>query len=587
MEEVLKGLRAGCERLVHPSVRDPEVRDRQSRLIGLLLAAPLFVCSAMAVLFPPAFGPLAALSLIGAGFTLAWTAAALVALSGSRAAVEPVMLGLAVPAAAGIVAAGGGLASPVLMLALALPFEAAWLARSRRAASVGAAAALAVICLQAPAGALASPGASASAWQWLLPLAYAALALPRAMAWLAEVRRESVRPSAPSLDELIDAVEIGLGPTGEVIDVSLPARRIVGVAPALLMGDGLFDRIHVADRISYLGALADLRHGAGRQRVELRLRAPADRNGPGAYRPFLLDMMRGDDETVVAVLRSNEEVAALRASLAATAEEREKLAIDRNRALAAVSHELRTPLNAIIGFTDMLQCEMFGPFRDPRQQEYVGLIAQSGRHLLDVVNSLLDVTRLESGSYAIDPQRFRFADAVETSTAMLGPAAGARGVGVSTRIESAVGEIDADRHAVQRMLINLLSNAIKFTPEGGSVTVGARRAGSRLVFWVSDTGIGIGADDLALIGRPFVQVQNDRAGRAEGAGLGLSLVKGLVALHDGTMDIESEAGQGTTVTIGLPLDGPAKGAADRPSAIVRLPGKTPGRASDGTFRKTA
>jgi cell cycle sensor histidine kinase DivJ len=171
--------------------------------------------------------------------------------------------------------------------------------------------------------------------------------------------------------------------------------------------------------------------------------------------------------------------------------------------------------------------------------------------------------------------------------AMLGPAAAARRVLVSSKVEPGLGEINADRHAVQRMLINLISNAVKFTPEGGSVTVDARRAGSCLVFRVSDTGIGIDADDLALIGKPFVQIQNDYTRRVEGAGLGLSLVKGLVTLHDGSMDIESETGQGTTVTIALPLDGPARRAVDRPAPIVRLPGKKSREASDGTFRKTA
>jgi cell cycle sensor histidine kinase DivJ len=170
---------------------------------------------------------------------------------------------------------------------------------------------------------------------------------------------------------------------------------------------------------------------------------------------------------------------------------------------------------------------------------------------------------------------------------MLGPAAGARRLEVSTDIPRDPGELTADRHAVQQMLINLLSNAIKFTPEGGHVTVGARRSGPRLIFWVSDTGIGIGADDLALIGEPFVQVQNDYTRHFDGAGLGLSLVKGLVSLHDGTMQIESEPGHGTTVTISLPLEGPTRDEAAPAGPVVRLPGEAFKEARNGTFRKTA
>ena len=477
----------------------------------------------------------------------------------------------------------------MLLAVLALPFEASWLVRTRRAAQVGTLAGLAVIPLQAMIGALASGGAASTGWHWILPLVYAAFAVPRAAAWVAEVHGEPPRPLSFGLEDVIDVVALRFAATGEVVDASPQARRIVGVAPELLLGDGLFDRIHIADRVRYLCAMAELRHGTGQQRIELRLRSPVDRNGPGAYRPFLLEMMRCEDfgETILAVLRSNEEVAGLRESLAASKEAAESVATARNRTLAAVSHELRTPLSAIIGFSDMLSCEMFGPFRDPRQKEYVGLIGESGRHLLAVANSMLDVTRLESGTYAANPERFRFGDAVETCVSMLGPAAAARRVDICTEAGPEPGELTADRHAVQQMLINLLSNAIKFTPEGGRVSIAARRAGARLVFRVSDTGIGIGADDLALIGEPFVQVQNDYTRRFEGAGLGLALVKGLVSLHDGTMQIESEPGQGTTVTISLPLDGPAQRKTEMTRPIVRLPGGILEEAHDGTFRKTA
>jgi cell cycle sensor histidine kinase DivJ len=589
-EELLKALGACCERLVHPSVTEPTVRGRHARLIGILLASPLLVSAAMAMLFPTAFGVLATLALIGAAFTLSWFAAALLSLSGRKTGIEPAAMTLAVLFFAGIVAASGGPASPVLLTVLALPFEAVWLVRTPRAAKIGTLAGLAVMPLQAMIDAIApGGGAEASGWHWILPLAYAAFAVPRAAAWAAGAGRQPAWPVSSGLEGVIDAVALRFGPTGEVADASPQARPIIGVAPELLLGDGLFDRIHVADRVRYLCALAELRHGPGRQRVDLRLRSPADRNGPGAYRPFLLEMMRDEDcgETILAVLRSNEEVAGLRESLAAAKETAENVSITRNRTLAAVSHELRTPLNAIIGFSDMLLCEMFGSFRDPRQKEYVGLIGESGRHLLAVVNSMLDITRLESGTYATNPERFRFGDAVDMCVSMLGSAAAARQVDICTEFGPEPGEIKADRHAVQQMLINLVSNAIKFTPEGGHVTIAARRAGPRLVFRVSDTGIGIGADDLALIGEPFVQVHNDYTRRFEGAGLGLSLVKGLVSLHDGTMQIESEPGHGTTVTISLPVDGPAQEEANLTEPIVRLPGETFEEAHDGTFRKTA
>src|SRR5262249_30864160 len=154
--------------------------------------------------------------------------------------------------------------------------------------------------------------------------------------------------------------------------------------------------------------------------------------------------------------------------------------IAKGRFLAVVSHELRTPLNAIVGFSDMLDHEMFGPFADPRQKEYAGLIRDAGHHLLAIVTSILDVSKIECGSYPIEPESFQFRDAVAMCAAMMKLQAGKKSLSLETEIAPSVGRIVADRRAVQQMLINLISNAIKFTPAGGTVTVGANRLGSRL-----------------------------------------------------------------------------------------------------------
>ncbi|TIW81513.1 MAG: PAS domain-containing sensor histidine kinase, partial [Mesorhizobium sp.] len=139
---------------------------------------------------------------------------------------------------------------------------------------------------------------------------------------------------------------------------------------------------------------------------------------------------------------------------------------------------------------------------------------------------------------------------------------------------------------VQQMLINLVSNAIKFTPDGGDVVVGAKRIGSRLHFWVRDTGIGIAEEDFANLGKPFMQIQNDYTRRFEGTGLGLSLVKGLVALHEGTMSIESMPGEGTTVTISLPVSGP-KGRPANQTGVLTMPVTRAKGDGNGSLRKTA
>jgi cell cycle sensor histidine kinase DivJ len=201
------------------------------------------------------------------------------------------------------------------------------------------------------------------------------------------------------------------------------------------------------------------------------------------------------------------------------------------------------------------------------------------------VTSILDISRLESGTYAAQPEPFRFADAVEMCRSMMSLPAGQKNIALTAEIAADAGEINADRRAVQQILINLASNAIKFTPEGGAVAIGARRVGSRLHFWVGDNGIGIAEADMANLGKPFTQVQNDYTRRYEGTGLGLSLVKGLVALHDGTMAIESAPGEGTRVDISLPVEGPKK--KDEPVVVPMPDARNAKEGSDGPLRQTA
>jgi two-component system, cell cycle sensor histidine kinase DivJ len=150
-----------------------------------------------------------------------------------------------------------------------------------------------------------------------------------------------------------------------------------------------------------------------------------------------------------------------------------------------------------------------------------------------------------------------------------------------------VGGVDTDHRAVKQILINLVSNAIKFTPGSGSVVIGANRVGSRVHFWVSDTGIGMAEEELAQIGKPFTQIQNDYTKRFEGAGLGLSLVSGLVSLLQGTMSIESEPGNGTTVTVTLPVEKASPLRSKEGAGVVTLPQSTVREEADATYRKRA
>ncbi|RWO76171.1 MAG: PAS domain-containing sensor histidine kinase [Mesorhizobium sp.] len=579
--------------MVHPSILGQNDRRCQRRFIGVMLAAPFFAAGAAVTLVTSGMGVAVTMAAIFATFGLCWFAALLVAASGKMAFAGQVALVMGSLALAGIIAAAGGMASPVAMLVVALPFEAWWIGASRRAAFWGALSACVAILLQAFAGSVFPFGlAEIAAWHWLLPLAWALTLIPRVAALGSPAGAQLDPATDDRLENIIDAVVLRAGRHGEVLDASAKARTILKLQPELLFGTGLFDRIHLSDRVAYLSALADMRDGAPARRLDLRVRLPQNGNGPTAdnYRPFSLELARGEEQQDVLtfVLRDNYELAGLREELAAAKEAAASAEVAKGRFLAVVSHELRTPLNAIIGFSDMLLHEMFGTFKDPRQKEYVGLVKESGQHLLAVVTSILDVSRIEAGAYATEPEPFRFVEAVEMCQSMMRLQAEAKNIDLQAQIAPDAGEINADRRAVQQILINLVSNAIKFTPDGGDVVVGAKRIGSRLHFWVRDTGIGIAEEDFANLGKPFMQIQNDYTRRFEGTGLGLSLVKGLVALHEGTMSIESMPGEGTTVTISLPVNGPNGRSNDKPGVLPMPAAKAETKGDrHGSLRKTA
>ena len=220
--------------------------------------------------------------------------------------------------------------------------------------------------------------------------------------------------------------------------------------------------------------------------------------------------------------------------------------------LANMSHELRTPLNAVIGFSEMIKSEMFGPTGDPHYKEYAGLINGAGSHLLDLIGDILDMSKIEAGKLELHLERIDTALIVRDCTELLAERAAAGGVAILTDLKRAPLFFEADRRAVKQILLNLLSNAVKFTPDGGRVFVRAVSVNGTCQLAVEDTGVGIAAGELGRIGNPFVQLSNN-SGHHPGTGLGLALVRSLVEMHGGTFKIESVEGQGTIVTVTLPL----------------------------------
>jgi len=237
--------------------------------------------------------------------------------------------------------------------------------------------------------------------------------------------------------------------------------------------------------------------------------------------------------------------------------------------LTIMSHELRTPLNAIIGFAEILERELFGPLGSPRYLTYSKDIAQSGRHLLSLINDILDLSKAEAGKQALYEDEIPLQRIVDRAMSMMrGNALGA-GLTLTLECDEALPVVLVDERRILQVLINLLGNAVKFTPVGGRVTLGATVTSRGIVLQVRDTGIGIRDEDLLRVQEPFVQAENALTRERQGTGLGLPLAKRFSELHGGTIRIESRPSVGTTITVWLPpsriMSGPY--AAPAPTAV--------------------
>ncbi|MFB2550990.1 sensor histidine kinase [Ensifer soli] len=399
----------------------------------------------------------------------------------------------------------------------------------------------------------------------------AALALFAAALTLAQRRPDAANPIVPVPEALPDPRVYDLFPG--LVTLHDPRGALLSVhgrdAPALLStlrvpeGRGFVEKVHVSDRIAFLQAIDGLRQGGDRATVDIRFDRPEIRVEGEQFVHLRADLSALRDAggrliRVVVQSRDISEEMALRTAATAMAALAESANEAKTRFLAAVSHELRTPLNAILGFSGILAGEYFGRLENDRQREYVDLIHKSGTHLLAVVNTMLDMSKIDAGRYELVCEAFDAAEAVSSCEQMLSLQARDKGVSLTSRIQRGVGEVTADQRAFQQILINLVGNAIKFTDQGGVVTIDAAVTGRDLVLTVGDTGIGIAEDKLALIGQPFVQIQSDYTRSYEGTGLGLSLVKGLVALHGGTFSIGSRLNEGTVITVTIPLEPEAR-----------------------------
>ncbi len=485
-------------------------------------------------------------------------------------------------------AVGGGEAWQMALAWVALaPLEGVF-SQSRRLVFVGMALAIVSLASLASAAALGWLNLGTSALHGLLLIVLATLyASLIAIGILARQRDQilangtlSARQNA--IYEAVGDLIVHHDAKGAVDYVGRNCEPLFGLPAHTLIGRGLFEHIHVADRPAFLKGIAEAANSLATVHTTLRLRVAANPAGGGnrgepSFRwidmrarrigPPVCEPAAGASP-VITILRDitdarhqSEELEAARAAL----EEQNQW---KDQFLANVSHELRTPLNAIIGFAEMLGNPQLTPPLPERRREYAEIIQQSGQHLLAVVNSILDMSKIQSGTFDITPEHFDITPLVDSCCDMVKLKALENAIELVHAFPPKLAEVVGDKRACKQILINLLSNAVKFTPARGRVTVNIRPDGNYLLISVSDTGIGIAARDLVRLGDPFFQAGASYGRPYEGTGLGLSVVRGLVGLHGGTMSVESEPGKGTCVSVRLPLDCRQSASAKNRSAKI-------------------
>jgi cell cycle sensor histidine kinase DivJ len=575
----LKIIRDCLDALLHPSARyDALTRARHRafmapRLLGSLAAFAAFPIY-LAVRGAPTALEVAAFAWLIAPILLSWFLSRTGRYQGAHVLSSLALAGLVMTLAMST----GGIESFAAIWLVIVPLEAA-LSASRRVVVFASALALGCAALLIALGhfdMLPAPDANTvlrgiftafgvtSATLYAAGLAFGAESLARTSVSLLCVEEDRYRLLARNMSDVISRHHRN----GAVQFISPAAETMLGTPVPRLLGHGLFDRVHVADRPAYLTALSDAARGGEARSVEFRLR----RDTPGGSErgqnnsvDFIWVEMRCrplEREPGAAILPEAEVVAVMRdvtdrkvqeqaLDLARTAAEQADAS--KTRFLATMSHELRTPLNAIIGFSEMIIQEDVLMVDAARRKEYARLINDSGQHLLSVVNGILDMSKMESGNFEISPEPFAPRAALLNCCNLLALKARESGIDLVTRAPEDLPFMTGDPRAFKQIVLNLVANAIKFTERGGKVTASATVEGSRLVLRVADTGVGIAAEDLKRIGDPFFQAGKTYQRRHEGTGLGLSIVKSLVALHAGEVTVQSRVDEGTSVTVALPL----------------------------------
>jgi cell cycle sensor histidine kinase DivJ len=343
---------------------------------------------------------------------------------------------------------------------------------------------------------------------------------------------------------------------GNITFASPASSTLLGVAPGALLRRGLAAAIQPDDVERCEAAIFECIECRSTVTIDVEI-AGAQGGAPARSLELRCKPLPGGDGAVT-VMRDITSRKWHALAMRQAREEAESASRAKSAFIATISHELRTPLNAILGFSELLNRELLAKPRDARQLEYCRIIHESGEHLMSLVRDLLDISKIEAGKLTICTEPFAIRDVIKSAIETLHPAANSKSIGVDVSIADELDDMVGDQRALKQMLMNLLSNACKFTPAGGRIELTAAQVGDHVAIAVRDTGIGIPADHVKRLGEPFYQVDSSYARQLEGAGLGLAIVRGLVGLHNGRLEIESQPGEGSCFTLILPLDAEAK-----------------------------
>ncbi|MFT4089188.1 MAG: HAMP domain-containing sensor histidine kinase [Asticcacaulis sp.] len=456
----------------------------------------------------------------------------------------------------GLVAAGltGGISGP-LAIWLLLPLAASVALNQRRLISLGAA-------LSVTGGLIAVfislsfivPLPSYVERLWLSSVAFLSLAGSFGLALMPSLRKrvertddaEQARARLYTLLSEQPQLIVSLNAEGRVISAFGEAPK--GLDLNRLLTQGLYLSAHGPDRPALIQTLEQALT-TGRGDVGFHPHAGLDHY-------VRLSVRKADDGRLYAVLADASGQRQREAALEAARFEAESLNRGKTQFVASMSHELRTPLNAVIGFSDIMRQKLFGPLSD-KYTEYAQLIWESGQHVLDLVNDVLDMSKIEAQKYELSLERFDAREPVASALRLIMTSAQEKGVTLKAVLPPVPLEVTADKRALKQICLNLLSNAVKFTPNGGEIGLILTEAGRESIeIQVNDTGVGIAPEDLDRLGKPYQQTGPIEQ-RVMGTGLGLALVQALAALHKGHMTLESEPGTGTSVSIILPVATPS------------------------------